>query len=474
MTRFNWLTGRGEIQGMVNETARIVEELRQTSVRGVTYAKVLRAISLQVGQGVRRELAEALEISAGTVSKAVSKLSEVGLVQEQENLILRPGRPLVPLTLTRKFAMVGVAVVANDGVPYKFVGTVIALDGTPLLHGFESAHHGPSIEDEARTDRKLFTEELCRFILDIIEMADLGEARLLGCGISISGHVDANQVIKTAFSIDWEGTGGWDLRSKLAENIELEKNIELPVYLNNNVATLAIQNNLTPSEEEPFADYALVAAIDRGVGGAIVQQGQTWLGEHGMAGEVGHIAAHDIASLGKLPDDAPAAKAVELNVPECQYGMPAHIEAFAAAKSIENRAVQNAIVDGTPSIDELAAKQRSDREISLLFFQGGVALGRAIVSIVNLFDPAYIVVYLSSGLSQTNEFLAGSYYRKGLEKEVNDNAYFAKAADYLRIRPTTDVEMQNRLAAAAASLVFRHLLRDMTGQENPRGWWSWR
>lgn len=441
--------------------AELVKKLGQSPVRGFTHARILRAIALQVGRGVRRELAEELRISPGTVSKSVTQLSELKLVQEDRGLVLRPGRPLVPLTLTKHFAIVGVAIVGKDGKPSEFVGTVIYLDGTPLP-GFETAHRKP-IDDEALTpDGKLFADELCRFVQeDVIDVVDLGDASLLGCGVNIAGYVDNvnnEGIIKRAFSTEWgQKEEGWvDLRA------QLENSIQLPVVLDNDVTSLAVRNNLTPSEEEPYADYALLAPIDRGVGGAIVLEGQTWPGAHGMAGEVGHIPVPDVASLCQLPGDSPDSlddvpDSYRIETPMCQCGKLAHVESFAAPKSIENR--YNKLVAGMCGLDELAARPRSDREVALLFYQGGVALGRAVVSIVNLFDPAYIVLYLPAGLNQTNQYLAGSYYRDGLVREINDNAFCKEASGYLKIRPTDDRQMQERLAAAAAYLVFRQLLR---------------
>jgi predicted NBD/HSP70 family sugar kinase len=442
--------------------AALVEQLGQSPVRGFTHARILRAIALQVGRGVRRELAEELIISPGTVSKSVAQLSDLKLVQEdRRGLALGPGRPLMPLTLKQHFAIAGVAIVSNDGKPYEFVGTVIYIDGTPLP-GFETVHRR-KIKDEA-------SSELCRFAQDLVDLANLGDASLLGCGVSIAGHVD-NNIIKSAFSTEWgRNKEGWgDLKT------QIEKCIQLPVVLDNDVASLAIRNNLTPGDDNPLdAYYALLAPIDRGVGGAIVLRGQTWPGAHGMAGEVGHIPAPGITSLCNLPDDSPDSEPIKQFIaPECQCGKPAHIEAFAAPKSIEKRALDNKLVDSIRSVDELAARPRSEREVGLLFYQGGLALGRAIVSIVNLIDPTYIVLYLPAGLNQTNEYLAGRYYRIGLTDEMDNNAFYKKASDrdYLKIRTTDDREMQERLAVAAAYLVFRDLIRkirDISGSRQSR------
>src|SRR5690242_16020963 len=83
----------------------------RSPVRGRTQARVMRALAQQLGAGARRDLAQSLDVSAGTVSKAVAQLKKLGLVEDEPSRARGPGRPATALRWTKNNVMIGVTVI---------------------------------------------------------------------------------------------------------------------------------------------------------------------------------------------------------------------------------------------------------------------------------------------------------------------------------------------------------------------------
>lgn len=431
-----------------------------SAVRGRTQARVMRAIAQQLGTGAQRDLAEMLGVSAGTVSKAVAQLKEIGLVkQDNPSLVQGPGRPLTPLSWTRNYAALGVTITDQDSRPCELIGTVIGLDGEPfpvLLEGVDLRYR---LKEAARTDGSLFVKELEAFIRSLIDACRGDEApELLGCGVTVGGHVD-HGTIRLSYNTDWGAhPDSWAVADGLDLMAVLEERLGMTVVLDNDVTSLAVRANLRPNRyERPARSYALLAVLEDGIGGALVLpngeaqvDSRTWRGASGMAGEPGHLPVRHVATI--TLGGAPASTAVDM--PVCRCGRPGHVEAFAAPRAIRARAEAKNLVTQPTSIDELAARPHADEALSLLFKQGGVALGKAIVSAINWINPERVVVYLPDALHETNRYLAGSHYLAGLHGEIDENAFSTGKKTPLKLIPTSNALMEERRSAAAAYLVF--------------------
>jgi hypothetical protein len=207
-----------------------------------------------------------------------------------------------------------------------------------------------------------------------------------------------------------------------------------------------------------------------------------------MAGEAGHLPVGSVVEA--RPDGDPGEPWTLQDIPWCHCEEPrgstaaddrndaeankgkrhhgehrpaGHVQAFAAPDSIVERAKTMNLVEGdnTDLIAMLSARTRTDHAaVSRLFYQGGVALGRAVVSAINWVNPARILIYLPPALAEENDYLAGSCYRKGLQAEVAQSTFTVNyvSENRLLINSTPGIEMEKRLASAAAYLVFAHLL----------------
>jgi hypothetical protein len=183
-----------------------------------------------------------------------------------------------------------------------------------------------------------------------------------------------------------------------------------------------------------------------------------------MAGEAGHLPVGDVIAARPAGDDEPPWSSTQIPYCQCEKQRQAaprgHVQAFAAPDSILARAVAMNLVDGTGDVTtaELSARPRGERAVSRLFFQGGVALGRSLISVINWVNPGRIVLYLPPALAETNTYLAGCHYRLGLFGEIEHSAFSVDYTDRLIVKPVVQEDMKERLAAAAAYLVFAHLL----------------
>lgn len=130
----------------------------------------------------------------------------------------------------------------------------------------------------------------------------------------------------------------------------------------------------------------LVVAVGTGIGGAFIEDGHIMLGEHDEAGHIGHVCC-------------PAA----VGVP-CSCGATAHLEPVGAGPGIIDEFVRQGGSatkdDGSPmdgaEIDRLASA--GDAAAQAAEARAGRALGEVLGSMVNMLDPACII--LSGSVAQ--------------------------------------------------------------------------
>ncbi len=136
------------------------------------------------------------------------------------------------------------------------------------------------------------------------------------------------------------------------------------------------------------AETALMVAFGTGVGGSFVLNGQPLLGHHFVGGHVGHFASPLATHRGTpLP---------------CSCGHSGHVEAIASGPAIHAAYLRNggsvsladtrAVFDSARAGDDLALK---------VIAHAAAAAGQAVGGLVNILDPAVVVV--SGGLADAGE-----------------------------------------------------------------------
>jgi glucokinase len=186
---------------------------------------------------------------------------------------------------------------------------------------------------------------------------------------------------------DWERVPLRDL---------LQADPGLPVALENDARAAALAEARVGAGRS--ASSMLYVSVGTGIGGALLIDGQLIRGASETAGEIGHMVMN--------PDG-----------PLCGCGNYGCLEQYAAGPAIERRAAEllregaSSLLSGVASDhltgEAIASAAKSGDAVGLRAFrEAGDWLGAGIASVVNLFNPAMVVV--GGGIAQTGELLMGS------------------------------------------------------------------
>lgn len=212
-----------------------------------------------------------------------------------------------------------------------------------------------------------------------------GEARPSSVGIGALGLIDAERGVVVRAPDDLPGAAGtlagWagaDLAGAFAAEFSV------PAVALNEVHARALGEARHGAGSA--ARSMVLVSVGAGVGGACVLDGQVVRGAHGVAGQVGHLPV-------------PAAAGVS-----CRCGGTGHLEAVACDAGIlaaYRAAVQARGAAGRAEYDvadtrEIAQKAREFSAAGELcksvLTQAGHVLGRAVGTLLNLFDPDVVVL----------------------------------------------------------------------------------
>lgn len=350
-------------------------------LRAGNTARVLREVRLR-GETSRVDLAEALHLSAATVTAVVGDLLNAKLVLEAK-AAASPGRgrPRVLLTLNPKARYVAGAKL-NDGslttAILNFKGEIIAETAAP----FEGLTiNGDTLR--AKVDQALDAA---------LAVAGLREDQINAYGLGLPGFVET----ETSFC-HWSPvlTGG-----PVDVGALLRQRLSCPIFVDNdaNLVTLAELWFGLGREERNF----LVVTLEHGVGLGIVIDGRLYRGARGLGAEFGHTK-------------------VQIDGALCRCGQRGCLEAYVADFALRREA--GAALEGDLSgltraevLDRLAAEARAGKDIpASIYRRAGRMLGLGLANLVNLFDPALIVL---AGEHIRNHHLIADE----VEKTLADNA----------------------------------------------------
>ncbi len=224
------------------------------------------------------------------------------------------------------------------GAPGRAIGVQIALDRAV---GVEVRLDGALLQE-----REIPLDATAPDCLDTVAalvaaLASRG-SRLLGVGVCVPGVVD-----RPGSGVVDSPPLGW---TSMPAGARLRAALDLPVLVDNDVNALAVAERLY-GRGRGRGDF-IVVTIGRGVGLAIVAGGGLLRGATGGAGEFGHM---------------PVAEG-----PRCGCGNLGCLEAVVGAASLRARTRQMAP--------------------ATVFAEAGAVLGRAIAGLVNILDPAAVLV----------------------------------------------------------------------------------
>lgn len=326
-----------------------VSDVRQ---RNRTHA--LRSIIL-AGQTSRAELARESGLSVASVTNLVSELISEGLVVEAGSVASSGGRPVTLLAPNPDGAFFLGADVGERGVAVE----LFDLSMTRIDREFRGGREGESI---------------AAISLDLDEALDALKdrnpqawPRLVGIGLGLPGIVetspDGHQVVY-AQSLGWPPVSVSDLISH-----------DIPVFAENGAKTQAMAELWDGAARG--IDEALVVLLGRGVGLAVVSKGELARGLTSSAGEWGHVK---IVRGGRV----------------CRCGGRGCVEAYLGADAILDqwREAGGAVEgSGWRAIGELLdADQNGDTVASSVVTELVATLGSALGGLVNLTNPARVVI----------------------------------------------------------------------------------
>lgn len=293
-----------------------------------------------IGAFTQAELARVTGLAPATVSNIVRELVGARLVQTEPG----SGRRGSAVRLARSAGLVAgvdfghshVAVAVGD-----LTGTVLAEERRPLDTG-HAYHEGIDLA------RRLLAEMT----------GELGEVRRIGLGLP--APVTNGVVRATAILPGWEG---------VAAEAAAEEAFGTPVHVENdaNLGALAEHRRGVGRGH----DTSVFVKISSGVGAGIIIDNKLFHGSTGSAGEIGHLTLDDQGPL-------------------CRCGSRGCLEAYTSVGNVQ--AMMADQLPGADFDDIVEAARTGNVSAQRTLEDAGLHLGWGLASIVNLINPAVVVV----------------------------------------------------------------------------------
>jgi glucokinase len=220
-------------------------------------------------------------------------------------------------------------------------------------------------------------ERIARCVQDAVDECDLQLDKIRAVGIGSPGAVDP-EFGKVMFA----GNLGW---KDVALKKELEKRLELPVFLQNDCNVCALGVHEVELEGKPRNMVGVF--LGTGIGGGLVIDGKLYSGFNRTAGEVGHMV-------------------LEFNGPKCTCGNRGCWEAL-SSRSALFREVQDAVRNGQKTVltdmlgnnledlrsgDLRKAIKQGDKFVEHIVEEAARYSGIAIANLINIIGPEVVVI----------------------------------------------------------------------------------
>lgn len=298
----------------------------------------------------RAELARQSQLSPPTVSVIVALLLEREIFTEVALAPSSGGRPPVLLRLNPTAGYVVGIKLRGDGL----TTVVCDLDARVTANGELAA---TLVDDPAAA-----IEAIAEATRSVLADAGVKRSKVLGVGIGLSGVIDSNGgTCRFSHLLRWEDV-------PLAE--PLRRRLRLPVWVDNDVKTLAIAEKWV-GDGVSARDFVTLS-IGRGIGLGIVIDRALYRGATGGAGELGHVV---------IDPDGPA----------CECGRQGCLEAFVGEPALCRQL--GARLGRVVSRDELIELVRAgDKCAAEIVGDAGRTLGLAVANVATLLNPEMLIV----------------------------------------------------------------------------------
>jgi predicted NBD/HSP70 family sugar kinase len=298
----------------------------------------------------RAALASSTGLARSTVAQRIDQLMQRNLVIEVGEAPSTGGRPPSILGFN---VDAGVVLAADLGATHSRIG-VADLGGTIL----------------AETRRDIAIAEGPDIVLSWVDdtfeslLRDIGRSArdVLGVGIGVPGPVEfaAGRAVDPPIMPGWDG---YDIRNRFSDAYAC------PVLVDNDVNIMAVGEHwVTPDAP----DDLVFVKIGTGIGSGLILGGHIHRGARGTAGDIGHVQVG--------PDDV-----------VCRCGNVGCLEASAGGAAIAAGLAELGL-GTTNGRDVVELVRAGNRDAVRAVRQAGRLIGRVLASMVNVLNPATIVI----------------------------------------------------------------------------------
>lgn len=339
-----------------------LKRINQDDLRNHNLSVVLNTMLRSTSAFSRADLAKETGLTKATMSLLVSMLIEHRIVKEGAPLVQSVyGRPSTPLNIAGG-SVCGIGIQINtDGYGY----IVLDLDGSVVAERW-IAH------DLHDADADALFGELDVMLYEQEKTLRAQNYRIAGVGLALPGLVTEDGHLLMARNLGWEDL---DL-----SRFDLIRHFDVTVANESNMAAVAqLPGYATQRTDEgivgPNGSF-LYVSTDIGIGGAIVRAGRVVTGDHGFAGEIGHLS-------------------VQMDGPVCRCGRRGCVEAYAGRRSMVEAAGVATGNDAASleAIDEFTRRvEAGDPVATAVFADAGDAMASMLTSVINLADLDTVII----------------------------------------------------------------------------------
>jgi predicted NBD/HSP70 family sugar kinase len=323
----------------------------------------------ETGAVSRADLARRAALAPSTVSAVVSELHAAGLVVEPAEPVHPAergtvGRPPVLIALHRR-----AGVVAGIDFGKRHVRLAIS----DLSHALLAERHRALDADLPARDAIALAKEV---FADALEEAEVARDEVVGVGLGLPGpvHRPSGELGNSTILPGWAGT-------RAAEAVA--EALGLPVEVEND-ANIGALGEWMWGAGRGAAHMAYVKAAT-GIGAGFIVANAPYVGAGGTAGELGHTV-------------------VDPGGPICRCGNRGCLETLAGAPAILS-SLRDVHGEGLTLRDAVALAVRGDAGCARAIADAGAAIGTAVATLCNLFNPQRVVV--GGDLGAAGELLLG-------------------------------------------------------------------
>lgn len=319
-------------------------------IRASNISAVLREVARQPTAPSRADLAHRTGLTRATISRLVDALLQAGILTELETPAGGPGRPATPLAL-RPGGVIALGLEVN--VSYL---AVLALDLSGAVVA-QDVQAGDFLASEPRP----VLARLGQMAAAMLDRLRTPATRYAGAVLALPGLVTDGRLLR-APNLGWHDLDPRPL---------LDPDGHLGAVRLGNEATVAAWSaaRVRPGVSSGPANFLYVSG-EVGIGGGIVLDSRPVEGNHGWAGEIGHVC-------------------VDPAGPRCSCGARGCLEAYAGHRALAAAARLPAM---TSAQGILAAASGGSSAASDALQSAATALGRAISAVVNVLDVFDVVL----------------------------------------------------------------------------------